>query len=129
MENFQITRKANDLKKVLEKLSSWNESRKSNITRAVLGYLPPNKDVYSKEFKTLYLSIAVMRTTQPENIKTDFIIFTPKESMGVPLSLGCVEELRFYMPKKYLKDFKHNFMFPVKPEDNNHKKVVVVKKY
>ncbi len=47
--------------------------------------------------------------------------------MGVPLSLGCVKELRFYMP--IIKDFKHNFMFPVKPEDNNHKKVVVVKEY
>jgi hypothetical protein len=51
-------------------------------------------DDYAKEFKALYLSIAVMRTTQPKNIKTDFIIFTPKESLGVPLSLGCVEELR-----------------------------------
>jgi hypothetical protein len=51
-------------------------------------------DDYAKEFKALYLSIAVMRTTQPENIKTNFIIFTPKESMGVPLSVGCVFEIR-----------------------------------
>jgi hypothetical protein len=80
----------------LEKLSQNNRSRKSNITRAVLAYLPPNMDGYAKEFKALYLSIAVMRTTQPENIKTDFIIFTPKESMELPLSVGCVEEFRLY---------------------------------
>jgi hypothetical protein len=94
LNNFQIHKEVSDINTILEKLSSWNNSRNSNVTRAILAYLPPNMDDFVKEFKALYLSIAVMRTTQPENIKTDFIIFTPKESLGVPLSLGCVEELR-----------------------------------
>ena len=49
---------------------------------------------YKKEFKALYLSIAVMSTSQTENIKTDLIIFTPKEAFSVPLSVGCVTNVR-----------------------------------
>jgi hypothetical protein len=94
LNNFQIHKEVSGIHKILEKLSFWNESGSSNVTRAILAYLPPNMDDYAKEFKALYLSIAVMRTTQPENIKTDFIIFTPEQSMGVPLSVGCDLEIR-----------------------------------
>ena len=91
---FQIINGVSHITSILERLTPLNASSNTNVTRAVLAYLPPNMDNYVKEFRALYLSIAVMRTSQPENIKTDFIIFTPKESMGVPLSLGCVLDIR-----------------------------------
>jgi hypothetical protein len=91
---FQVINGVSHITSILERLSPLNKSGNTNVTRAVLAYLPPNMDNYVKEFRALYLSIAVMRTTQPENIKTDFIIFTPKEAIGVPLSIGCVNKLR-----------------------------------
>ena len=92
--SFQIKIDVVHISNILKRLSQRNKSQNSNFTRAVLSYLPPNMDGFQKEFKALYLSVAVMRTSQPDNIKTDFIIFTPKESVGVALSVGCVREVR-----------------------------------
>jgi hypothetical protein len=89
---FQIKKHAAYITGLSEKLSP--STKTSNVTRAVITYLPPNMDGYLKEFKALFLSVAVMRATQPETIKTDFVVFTPKESLDIPLSLGCLEEFR-----------------------------------
>ena len=65
-----------------------------NVTRAVIVYLPPNKAEYSKQFKALYLSIAVMRSHQPPHIKTDLIVYTEKTFMELPMSYGCIQVFR-----------------------------------
>ncbi len=95
MNCFQVK---NDSKKVQDILKRVNETQSTpylNVTRAVLAYLPPKMPHFVKEFKALFLSIANMRNTQPKNIKTDFIIFAPKEIFSVPLSVGCVHESRY----------------------------------
>ena len=73
-----------------------------NITRAIMAYLPPEMTGYEKQFKALYLSIAVMRSHQTSNIKTDMLIFSPKHGQELPLSVGCVTEERvsFEEPEK-----------------------------
>lgn len=75
---------------------------KTNITRAIMAYLPPKMLGFTKQFKSLYLSIAVMRSNQTSNIKTDMLIFSPKDGQDIPLSLGCVREERvsFEEPEK-----------------------------
>ena len=78
----------------MESYTTLNGSYGENITRGVLVYLPPNKDMYEKQLKSLYLSIAYMRTFQKSFIKTDLIVFTSNESLQFPYSLGCVNNVR-----------------------------------
>ena len=84
----------NQMKAVLERLSTINEDKGRKINRGIITYLPPRMDGYAKEFKALYLSIGIMRTYQPANIKTDFIVFAPADGQLLPLSLGCTKEER-----------------------------------
>ena len=86
----------------IEYYSKLVVSGEVNVTRAIMAYLPPKMSGFEKQFKSLYLSIAVMRSYQTSNIKTDMLIFSPDEGQEIPLSLGCVteERLSFEEPEK-----------------------------
>ena len=58
------------------KIFSATSLSSEKTARALMGYLPPNDEKFISELKWFYLSIGKMRSTQPENIKTDLIIFT-----------------------------------------------------
>ena len=62
----------------------------SHTSRAILVYLPPKMPKYNKELKWMLLSIAWMRTTQPDLVKTDLIVFTAPGEFAYAISLGCV---------------------------------------
>ena len=79
---------------VLQRYSKNNLESSRKIIRGVIAYLPPRMNGYAQEFKSQYLSIAIMRTHQPPNIKTDYIIFAPAYGQELPLSLGCTREER-----------------------------------
>ena len=64
------------------------------VSRGVYVYLPPQSDHFNRELKSFYLSVAVMRTTQPAHLKTDLVVFTPTGGMDFAKSLGCVEDRR-----------------------------------
>ena len=93
---FQIKNDAKKIENILDRGKETQVETYSNVTRVLLAYLPPKMPHFVKEFKAFFLSIAVMRNTQPKNIKTDFIIFAPKEAFRVPLSVGCVREVRYF---------------------------------
>lgn len=79
-------RSANDqLQQALE------ESPESHpiTTRGIAIYLPPKTAKFEKEVKALYLSIAVVRTYQPANVKTDLLVFTPADNFAFAESIGC----------------------------------------
>jgi hypothetical protein len=91
---FQIKTSADRLQMTLSQVIEKHFTISSNISRAIMAYLPPKNSHFEKEFKALLLSIAFMRVSQPKNIKTDFIIFTPESNINTPLSVGCVQNLR-----------------------------------
>ncbi len=66
-----------------------NSDTTSITVRGVMIYLPPNIPKFEREVKAMYLSVAWMRTKQPEHVKTDFIIFTPEYNFAFPESIGC----------------------------------------
>ena len=65
-----------------------------NVSRAILVFLPANSTHFNKELKAMFLSIAIMRLSQPSHIKTDLIVGTPPSNFEFPKSLGCVEDVR-----------------------------------
>ncbi len=73
----------------------------TEITRGVVAFLPAGVTKYENEFKSLYLSIALMRTQQPAHVKTDMLILTQKRGIDFCLSLGCslVHRERFSDPE------------------------------
>jgi len=68
--------------------ASWN------ITRGIMAFLPSKSDHFNAEFKHLYLSLGYVRSLQPPNIKTDFLIFTPINNDGFLQDIGCTTEKR-----------------------------------
>ena len=90
------------MRSVFQKYSKTNLETRSKITRGVMAYFTPRKHKFAKEFKALYLSIAIMRTHQPTYIKTDFIVFAPSDGHALPSSLGCMKEERisFEQPER-----------------------------
>jgi hypothetical protein len=70
-----VQNSAKDIAAAIEHYSKLTISDNTNITRAIVAYLPPNMQNFEKEFKALYLSIAVMRLYQTSNIKIDVLIF------------------------------------------------------
>ena len=95
----------NSTKEITSEIEYYSKlvvSGEVNVTRAIMAYLPPKMSGFEKQFKSLYLSIAVMRSYQTSNIKTDMLIFSPDEGQEIPLSLGCVteERLSFEEPEK-----------------------------
>ena len=81
-------------RKLQSALMNIASSASLNKSRAIMIYLPPNLPNFEREVKAMYLSIAVMRSTQPVHIKTDFVIFTSPDNFNFPLSLGCLKSLR-----------------------------------
>ena len=49
---------------------------KDTLTRGILVFLPTNNTRFDKEFKAMFLSIAIMRLNEPSHIKTDVIVAT-----------------------------------------------------
>lgn len=66
----------------------------SMVTRGVAIYLPPANAKYFTEVGYHYLSIAVMRSYQPTNIKTDLLVFTSAESFPDLEAIGCIKNYR-----------------------------------
>lgn len=88
--NAQAARE--QLKRALESMHSLSSSQ--NIARAIVIYLPPGKPAFAKEVKAMYLSIAYMRTFQPDHIKTDLLVYTPSANFEFPRSIGCTTQVR-----------------------------------
>jgi hypothetical protein len=59
-----------------------------------MAFLPNNSNHFNAEFKHLYLSLAYVRSMQPKNIKTDFLIFTPPNNEGFLQEIGCTNQQR-----------------------------------
>ena len=86
---------ANDeLQGALSEISANPVAPDSEASRGVYVFLPGNSNHFNRELKSFYLSIAVMRTTQPANLKTDLVVFTPPSGMEFVKSLGCTEDRR-----------------------------------
>jgi hypothetical protein len=66
----------------------------SQLSRGVAIYFPASEAHQEKELKGLLLSVAIMRVSQPESIKTDLLVFTPPRGFEFAKSLGCVTEKR-----------------------------------
>ncbi len=94
---FQIKNGVDMLQIALSRVLEKHIPLSSNISRAILAYLPPKNSNFDKEFKALLLSTAFMRVSQPKNIKTDFIVFTPgvnfinflRAAVHIRKFLGC----------------------------------------
>jgi hypothetical protein len=69
-------------------------SAKSKITRGIAVYFPASETQQEKELKGLLLSIAHMRSSQPESIKTDLIVFSPPRGFAFAKSIGCTVDKR-----------------------------------
>ena len=66
-----------------------------NVTRGILVYIPIRDEKFLDELKWLYLSIGVMRISQPLNVKTDLLIFTPPANVEkMSKDLGCRPSVR-----------------------------------
>jgi hypothetical protein len=81
-----------ELDKALSKVPA---SAPSEVTRGIIAYLPPGLPHFVTELKWLFLSIGYMRTSQPENFKTDLILFTGPEAVeSVASEFKCRTSVR-----------------------------------
>ena len=70
------------------------QDKRVETTRGIIVFLPANNAQFERELKSLLLSIAIMRTSQPMTIKTDLLVFTPEGGVEFAESLGCVSTRR-----------------------------------
>ena len=82
---------------MLSELDDYNKLQldtNESITRGIVAYLPRGMAEFEKQLKSLYLSVAIMRTHQPVNFRTDLIIFAPPDGQKCLKDLGCTTVLR-----------------------------------
>ena len=93
---------ASELQLALTTSLITTESVPTQITRAIIVFLPLNMAHFNMQFKALLLSISVMRSSQPVHVRTDFFVGTPPGGMNYAKSVGCTEDIRneFADPEK-----------------------------
>ena len=87
-----VKRAASDLQAAIAQSEIPKSS--ANYVRAITGYLPAGIPRFMDEFKSMYLSVAIMRTNQPRTIKTDLLIFCERSSQTELEELGCSTQKR-----------------------------------
>jgi hypothetical protein len=70
------------------------DANKAEVARGVGIYFPAHDKNQENELKSILLSIAVMRTMQPDSFKTDLLVFSPPRGFEFAKSIGCVMEKR-----------------------------------
>lgn len=78
-----------DLQKALQLQGS---ATGTTVWRAILLFLPSDPPKFATELKSFYLSLAVMRSKQPESVRTDLFVFTPGTKVdGIASDFGCAK--------------------------------------